>query len=287
MIVSHLRGGLGNQFFQYAVGRALALRRKTNLVLDAEWFDQVHPPEITPRTFELYRYRIKARQLLASERTRIWMCTSGYLRRFAFAHGWTTFKEPDFNQYYPSVMDLPGNVYLEGFWQYPDYFAGCESQIRAELMPSVGLREPDAAILKRIKDVNSISIHVRRGDYLTSGRFMGVLPMAYYTGAMAWMLERIENPHFFVFSDDPDWTRSNILIDAPVDYMAHKGVDTAFNDFHLMTQCRHHIIANSSFSWWAAWLSSNTTPVVVAPARWFAELAPGNHSRLPASWIAL
>lgn len=181
------------------MGRALALRRKTKLVLDAEWFDQIHLG-MEPRRFDLYRYRIKARQLLASDRERIQMCTTGNLRRFAFAYRWPNFKEPDFNQYYPSVMHLRGNVYLEGYWQCPDYFAGCESQIRAELMAGVGLREPDAAILRRIKDVNSISIHVRRGDYLTSGRFIGTLPMAYYTSAIAWMVERIENPHFFVFS---------------------------------------------------------------------------------------
>jgi hypothetical protein len=286
MIVSHLRGGLGNQLFQYAMGRALALRRKTELILDAEWFDGTHPG-MESRTFELGRYGIKVRQLLSSERKWIQRCTAGDLKRFSFVHRWTYFKEADFNQYYPSAVDLRGNVYLEGYWQYPDYFADCENLIRAELMPRREVCEVDPAIVKRIKDVNSISIHVRRGDYLTSARFIGALPMAYYTSAIAWMAERIENPYFFVFSDDPDWVRANILIDGHVEYMAHDGVDSMFRDLHLMAECRHHIIANSSFSWWAAWLSSDKSPLVVAPKRWFAELPPGNHPRLPANWIAL
>jgi len=286
MIVSSLRGGLGNQFFQYATGRALARRRKTELVLDVEWFNHNHPGS-EPRTFELYRYRIQARTLLASERKWIQRFTVGRMKRFAFAHRWTRFKEPDFNQYYPSTLDLGGNVYLDGYWQYPDYFADCEDLIRAELVPSAAVSEQDCAIVRRIKEVNSVSIHVRRGDYLTSGQFIGVLPLTYYTRAITWVMSRVKSPHFFVFSDDSDWVRANFLIDAPVEYVVHDGADAAFKDLHLMAQCQHHIIANSSFSWWAAWLCSSESPLVLAPMRWFAKHAPGTHSRLPPNWVSL
>jgi hypothetical protein len=284
MIVTRIRGGLGNQFFMYATGRALALRRKAELALDTEWYQTRPGPR---RPFVLNRYPIQARQLLASERRWIQMCTTGNLKAFAFAHRWAQFKEQNFNEYYPSVTDLRGNIYLDGFWQFPDYFADCESVIRAELMPTAGVHEVDYAMVNRVKDVNSISIHVRRDDYLTSARFIGALPVAYYTSAIAWMVNRVENPHFFVFSDDPAWARANILIGGPVDYIAHDVEDSPFKDLHLMAQCHHHIIANSTFSWWAAWLSSSESPLVVAPMRWFAEVAPGNHSRLPTSWNAL
>jgi hypothetical protein len=197
----------------------------------------------------------------------------------------THFKEVDANQYYPTVMDLRGNVYLEGYWKFPDYFANCENLIRDELTPRRSC-EADSAIAGRIKDVNSVSSHVRRGDYLLVPN-IGVLPMAYYARAIAWMIERVERPHFFVFSDEPDWAKANVLIDAPVDYIAHDGVDSAFKDFYLMAKCRHHIIANSSFSWWAAWLSNSKSPLVVAPMHWFAGLPPANHPRLPANWKAL
>jgi hypothetical protein len=285
MIVSHLRGGLGNQFFQYAMGRALAIRRKTELVVDVEWFFETHPG-MEIRTFELARYGLNVRQLLASERKWIQRCTTGDRKPFSFVHRWMYFKEPD-HQYYPSAVDLHGNVYLEGYWQYPDYFADCEELIRAELTPRGEVSKVDPAIAKGIEDTNSISIHVRRGDYLTSGRFIGALPIDYYTNAIAWMVKRIENPYFFIFSDDPDWARANILVDGHVEYMVHDGVGSTFRDLHLMALCRHHIIANSSFSWWAAWLSSNRSPLVVAPQRWFAELPPANHPRLPANWVAL
>jgi hypothetical protein len=282
MIVSRIRGGLGNQFFQYAVGRALARRRKTKLLLDVEWFDR--PDSL--RTFDLHRYRIQARKLLDSERQWIQKCTNGDFKRFGFVHRWTHFKEPDFNRYYPSVLDLRGNVYLDGFWQYPDYFVDCQDVICSELMPSAAVIEPNSKLIQRIQDGNSISVHVRRGDYLT-WRFIGALPTAYYERAVALMISRVKSPHFFVFSDDPDWVRGNFAIDAPVDYMAHDARDARFKDLYLISLCRHHIIANSTFSWWAAWLSSSKSALVVAPRQWFAELSPDSHSRLPPTWIAL
>ena len=285
MIVTRLCGGLGNQFFQYAAGRALALRCHTDLALDTEWFERTIPG-MEPRTYELHRYPIRARLLRDPEREKIRSRLAAGRKRFSFPPRWTQFTEPDFNCYHPAVLGLRGHVYLDGFWQYPDYFQDAAPQIRAELVPSAAVCDPDPAIVRRIKEVNSVSIHVRRGDYLTSGQFIGALPAAYYSAALAWISSRVENPHFFVFSDDPNWVRENFPIAARVDYMAHEGPDAAFKDLHLMSECRHHVIANSSFSWWAAWLSSSESPLVVAPARWFAQLPPSTHSRLAQGWTA-
>ena len=286
MIVTRLCGGLGNQFFQYAAGRALALRCHTELALDTEWFEQTNPG-MEARTYELHRYPIQARLLRDREREKIRSRLAAGRKRFSFLPRWTQFTEPDFNAYHPALLGLRGPVYLEGFWQYLDYFQDAASEIRAELIPSAAVPDPDSVIVRQIKEANSVSVHVRRGDYLTSGQFIGALPATYYRDALAWISSRVENPHFFVFSDDPNWVKENFPIAARADYMDHSGPDSTFQDFHLMSECRHHIIANSSFSWWAAWLSSRDSPHVVAPARWFAQLAPSTHSRLPPAWTAL
>ena len=257
MIVSRLRGGLGNQFFQYAVGRALARRRKTKLLLDVEWFDR--PDSL--RTFDLHRYRIQARKLLDSERQWIQKCTNGDFKRFAFVHRWTHFKEPDFNRYYPERTRSPRQRLFGRILAIPRLFLDCQDVIRSELMPSAAVIEPNSELIQRIQGGNSISVHVRRGDYLT-WRFIGPLPTAYYERAVALMISQVKSPHFFVFSDDPDWVPGNFAIDAPVDYMAHDVMDARFKDLYLMSLCQHHIIANSTFSWWAAWLSSSKSALV-------------------------
>jgi hypothetical protein len=222
-----------------------------------------------------------------SERRWIETCTTGRLKYFAFGHRWTEFAEPDFNQYYSTVHRLRGNVYLRGYWQYPDYFAEIKDLIRIELEPSAAATETSLQTLALVKQVNSVSLHVRRGDYLTSGQFIGALPSAYYESAINLVKGRVIDPHFFVFSDDPAWARANIAINAPATYVSHETVDAAFDDLYRMAACQHHIVANSTFSWWAAWLSEAPSSLVVAPARWFAQLPPGSHSRLPATWISI
>ena len=150
-----------------------------------------------------------------------------------------------------------------------------------------GMPDPiNESYLEKIIDCESVSVHVRRGDYVsnpTTAQVHGFLGLEYYQKAMNTMLEKIDNPHFFVFSDDPEWTERNIKTDAPVTYIKYNGAKN-YEDLRLMSTCKHHIIANSSFSWWGAWLSPDRENIIIAPKRWFKSDKLNARDLIPEPW---
>jgi hypothetical protein len=144
-------------------------------------------------------------------------------------------------------------------------------------------------LAEEINTVNAVSLHVRRGDYVSNPRTMatnGVCPLSYYDSAIRYICARVDAPHFFVFSDDMDWVRENLNIDHPCRYVDHNCSTESFNDMRLMSMCRHHIIANSSFSWWGAWLNPREDKIVIAPKKWFAN-SNDTKDLLPFGWATL
>ena len=199
------------------------------------------------------------------------------------------YREPHFH-FDPSFASLKAPVHLMGYWQSPRYFGEIADVLRRDFTPLTPLDPANAAVAAQIDACDSVSLHVRRGDYVanpTTAKYHGICSIDYYQSAIALMRRKVASPHLFVFSDDPDWVRDNLAFDVPTTFVAANSADHGYRDMQLMTRCKHHILANSSFSWWGAWLNPSSDKIVIAPKNWFA--APGIDTRdlVPEAWIRL
>jgi hypothetical protein len=196
--------------------------------------------------------------------------------------------EPYF-QYWPGITTVNAPCYLVGYWQSERYFKNVSDVIRKDFTFCQPLNEQNAAIAEQIGSVNAVSLHVRRGDYINNPKALathGLCPHSYYEAAIRYIEERVVTPYFFVFSDDMQWVRENIKIDHPCYYVDHNHGKESYNDMRLMSMCTHNIVANSSFSWWGAWLNSHTDKIVIVPQKWFVN---NNNVKdlFPSGWVVL
>lgn len=290
MIGSYIAGGLGNQMFQYAAGRALALRHRTALRLDLTSFGSSRHFE-TVRQFELGKLAIDVAPTtpLASLTFRLARRNNAALSRLS---GWRIMREESLGHYDPQFETLPDNTYVYGYWQSWRYFNSAAEQIRAELQPRAPLSAESERRRDRMRSVNSLSLHVRRGDYLTAAGardLHGVLDLDYYSGAVRHVQERLSDVEGFVFSDDLDWCRETFAnLQLPLTFVDANHGDDSWQDIYLMAACRNCIIANSSFSWWGAWLGDGPNKpdrIVIAPRRWFAGMDVAIADRCPPNWL--
>lgn len=294
MIIVGLFGGLGNQMFQYAAGQAAAARLATELKLDLSYFSD-QPAGNTPRKYELNCFNLPQDFATKNDLQQIHgKPLFGYLfkkikQKFKPYYEKAYFLEQAFT-YDPHILDISGDTYLEGYWQSEKYFLDQAELIRNNLTFSSPPQTENASLLKKICSCNSIGIHIRRSDYLTNPnahKTHSTCPAEYYTQALALLLTKVENPQIFVFSDDPSWAKKNILINAPVTFITHNDPEKGFEDLRLLSNCQHFIIANSSFSWWGAWLSKNKNKQVIAPKQWFKREKLNTKDLLPENWLKI
>lgn len=299
MIITNLMGALGNQMFQYAAGRRLAHRHNTNLKLDTTGYEHQAAVD-TKRKYMLDVFNINAgiatddeTFLLKGRRGSFWERVA-YLRLpFIPNHG-SYFFEKSPHIFYPQVLNLPDNTYLEGWFQMDKYFADIEDILRKEFTFKKSSTGKNKRTLDLIKSVNSVSIHIRRGDYVTNPfaqRTHGALPSQYFLSAIKTMQKKLSRPTFFVFaefSQDFEWVRENIKAN-DVGIVLVRGNDTwhGYEDLRLMAACKHNIIANSSFSWWAAWLNPNLKKIIIAPKKWFNDQNIDTSDRVPKGWLQI
>ncbi len=305
-ITVFLRGGLGNQMFQYALGFHLAKKNNAELMLDTTFLNDRFPRrEFTYRTFDLdifaflfERERVNKGVLRSSESEGgyAWECKPRFTtlskisEKFPIPGVWLgldlTFlaaknifgiqkiiKEKKDYIFEPEVLSAKGNIVLWGYWQTEKYFADIAPDISKEFSFKEKLSGEAAEIAKKIKNTNSVSIHIRRGDYAkfkNVKKIVGDTDISYYGRAISYIAELVSKPHFFVFSDDIAWCRENVRIPFPATYLDEKtaGPKNAYH-LELMSLCKHNIIANSTFSWWGAWLNQNQGKIVVAPKKWY------------------
>ena len=279
MIVTRLEGGLGHQLFQYAAGRRLSIARGVPLRVDRPAVDG------GPRPSALSPFAINAADAGPAARAdfeaQTW--TERAIRRMR-GRQLVRERSPRFD---PSILELSGDVYLDGQWQSEQYFADAADVIRGELAWQTTPGSWSADLLARIASGNTVSVHVRRGDRVSDPRLAGVhgtCPVAYYRRAWRLIRERVPDPWFVVFSDDPAWARAQLTFLDPVKFVSDPGHRPDHDDLWLMTRCRHHVIANSAFSWWGAWLSAAVSQMVVAPDRWFADPAHDGRDVVPPAW---
>lgn len=276
-------GGLGNQMFQYAVGRALALARGTTLELDRGWYLEEGQRAKVRRVFELDSFELQARMTqYPAALVRRWEAGRLTLPRRRMVVIRAADADMAFDQ---SILDAPDRTLLIGYWQSEKYFSGVADVIRRDF----SFRRPAAAENLRmgeaIRGRGAIAVHVRRADYV-SDPMHPTLGVEYYERAARIVLGRVADPIFVVFSDDADWAKANLDFGCSTVYVT-RNAGKSWEDLRLMTLCRHHIIANSSFSWWGAWLGTSPDKVVVAPERWFGDETLDTRDLIPPGWVRL
>jgi hypothetical protein len=278
MIYVKLSGGLGNQMFQYAAARALSLRLRTELLLDISWFKHNSKTAISPRSYELGVFTVEAKKYDGQ---------SVISKLFIKKH--TVFQEKYF-QYNSDILEVSENTLLEGYWQSEKYFEDKAGEIRKDFTFNSKPTSQNYSLLREIQmNKNSISLHVRRGDYVSdkkTNQVHGLAGIDYYSRALDLISEKIREPHYYIFSDDPGWCKNNLNLKSPATFIEHNVGTSSFEDMRLMSACYHNIIANSSFSWWGAWLNANQTKTVIAPKDWFNN-AVDTSDLIPKTWIRL
>lgn len=301
MIVSRIWAGLGNQLFQYAAGKSLATFHKTTFKMDPRWYSLSIFGE-TVRRYELDVFNICAEIASEAELQNFPFTTIPKLRLArSFLPRWQTFlqkKKPhshlrsyrELNFHFdPCFFELPANVYLVGYFQSERYFKQIERQIRKEFTFKIPPSLENQLLLEKMRATPAVSLHVRRGDYLLNRRIHlhhGLCDFIYYKQAIQEIEKRIVNPHFYVFSDDIPWIQANLLIDHPIVFVTHNQGVKSYEDLRLMSHCQHHIIANSSFSWWGAWLNPQADKIVIAPKKW-TNVKLNFSDLIPTGWILL
>lgn len=291
MIVTKLIGGLGNQMFQYAAGKALALKHGVDVKVDLSELNKNAEGKYTQRHYELTVFSSNIKTAAASDLTPFINKDKSKIkrelqRRFPFLYKTLTAVERG-TSYHPEFKKYPENTYLQGFWQSELYFKEYEKEIRNEFEFKQTIIDACKPFSDPILNSNSVSLHVRRGDYVnnpSANKFHGLCSPQYYEEAISHIAASQGQIEIIVFSDDISWCKENLKFNFPI-YFLETG--SAYNDLYLMTQCRHNIIANSSFSWWGAWLNAHPGKIVVGPKQWFADTSVNTSDIIPASWIRL
>lgn len=292
MIVVKLMGGLGNQMFQYAAGRRLSNLRNTGLKLDLSFLNADTKGAYTKRDYALDVFSIKENFATEEEVISYRRLFQSRYRRFIYRKMPFLFSKAYItesgNKYHKNFINYPANTYLEGFWQSDKYFSGIENTIRNDFSfkdPPKGLNKE---LADKISNGRSVSLHVRRGDYIINESvksYHGVCPPSYYMAGLERIKQKEKDPELFIFSDDAEWCRQNLVFDHPTTYIDHNKGEKSFEDMRLMSLCKHNIIANSSFSWWGAWLNKNPDKIVIAPKEWFADPANRSEDIYPKNWL--
>ena len=284
MIITRLEGGLGNQLFQYATGRHLSIKNNTALVLDTSNY----LIDKNNRHYELRRYNVKAKT------ANIITCIFVRLGKYIIPKMTQNIRLPikyvkERNNYFnDEILSERRNIILDGYWQSEEYFKNIRDTILDDLTLLSNPDKKNKKMLKRINNSNAVCLHVRRDDYVSNPllqKYHGSLTPEYYNEAINSICDRLTDPEFFIFSDEPEWCKHNIITDRTHTYVDINGPDKAPEDLRLMSACNHFIIANSSFSWWAAWLSENKKKIIIAPKRWYREKDEGDI--VPKRWIRI
>lgn len=295
MVIVELKGGLGNQMFQYAVAKIIATKHNSKVLLDTSfYYDRRKNKNVTPRSFELDVFQNN--YIIASkEQLQRFKEIPKYLQIRKLL-GIKYVKRIIEKQYTfdSSVMKAYPPVYLKGYFQSYKYLLGSERLILETFrFKEYSLRKKNVLIKEGLQNKNSVAIHVRRGDYISNpktSRFHGNLTLDYYFKAIDIINSKVDDAHLYFFSDDIEWVKEAFKkVDNSSFFIEGNEGVWAWQDMCLMSHCNHNIIANSSFSWWGAWLNNNTEKIVIAPNKWIVSSEMGDlvSDRIPEDWIII
>jgi hypothetical protein len=300
MIVVRLIGGLGNQMFQYALGKHLALKHGTDLVVDKTYFEEVPANEehFVKREYDLDIFDIKVRELDTDSETwlpyysknpadRLKNVTRRYLNRLNSDKNYLVLREKQYFSFDKDVLESGSNTYLIGYWQNEKYFKDIEQQIRQDFSFRNGFDGNVVGLANEISHTNTVCLNIRRGDFINNPTH-GFVGMEYLSSAVAHMREKVDVQKLYVFSDEIAWCKDNLRFDIPTCFVSHNYAGFKFSSYlYLMTRCHHFIIPNSTFGWWGAWLSENPQKVVIAPKQWVNVPGLDGSEIIPDGWITI
>lgn len=279
-------GGLGNQMFQWAFARALELKTGVKTGFDMSFFSKKYS-----RPFELDIFGVKADAVTdfwtKFRLSLIWKFRKKLNGKSLF--GINFYSEPHFEYDDKAFKNAP-NTYVEGFFQTEKYFTDMEKEIREDFQFKTMPNDENQRLIEKISATNSISLHIRRGDYVQKKRYQNVYAtcsLDYYKRGVEKITENFPNPVLFIFSDDIEWVKQNLQLPFECVYVSHNTGKNSYEDMRLMSLCKHNVIANSSFSWWGAWLNNNQEKVVIAPQKWFNDDGIVQADVIPISWLRL
>lgn len=296
IFVVELLGGLGNQLFQYAFGRSIALRHDAVLYLSTQRFR-----DYQLRKYELSEFniseKIASNELLAQFESETSDERNFFKRAFQGFFGrverpvWPRHKERQGFIFDPPILNVTDQRALfSGYWQCPQYFADIKNLLSAELTLKKPPTGKNAELIENFSKSKTASIHIRRGDYITNpaaAAFHGQCTLDYYLAAAEKVVDQVKPQQFAVFSDDIEWCQQNIKLPLPALFIGHNTGVRGAEDIRLMSHCRAHIIANSSFSWWGAWLAGSRSEIVIAPSRWTLKHEGLKLDIYPSGWTLL
>lgn len=291
MIVSNIIGGLGNQMFQYACGYSLAKKLELELCLTTDMFDnyKLHNgyqldnifgiSNKTLTNFEIYNFlglrgsknirRVLSKNIASNFRPKKWI-------------------QEESIRYFDQIKTISSNAYLHGYWQSEKYFKNYEDDIKEIFsFENIDLSNKDKEIIKSMKNNPSVSLHIRRGDYTNkkNQNIFNILDVNYYLNALNNIKRNYPEYITYIFTDDPEWVSNNIIKELKESVLvSHNKGEDSFKDMILMSNADHNIIANSSFSWWGAWLNNNPEKIVIAPKIWFIDDISKSLDIVPESW---
>lgn len=292
MVTIILSGGLGNQMFQYASAKALTMRLNTSLALETYSLTK-KKTQATVRPYELDIFNINAPKV-STLRGKIFVKARPYIykhRLFFQKFGFLT--DTAAILYQPVVETIKGNIIMSGHFQNEKYFENIETELRADFTFKKPLSGKNKEIANNFKNTEPVAVHVRRGDYLTNANAAAnfvTCGKEYYENAIRYIENNVDNPTFYIFSEDIEWVKKNIDFKGyPAVFIDWNRGNDNYADMQLMSLCKHNIIANSSFSWWGAWLNANLGKIVIAPGKWFQDESKNQllDGFLPEGWIKM
>ncbi|MDB5273280.1 MAG: hypothetical protein JWO58_1647 [Chitinophagaceae bacterium] len=286
MIVVKLQGGLGNQMFQYALGKAMAKIYQSPFSLDLDFLLDRTPDKGAGFVFREYDLDVfSVHPIIAKTGQEVKYRQPGFFDRLSSGFKKRTVYKESFFQFDQRVLSVKPDVYLDGYWQSSRYFETVEKELRADFTFVHSIEKKSQELHRDILFTDSICVNVRRADFLTSG-FHGVCGMNYFEPALEYLASSLANPKAFIFSDDPVWCEENFKLKIPTQVVdhTHKGFKFS-NQLQLMAACKHFVIPNSTFAWWAVWLSNKENSKVIAPKKWFNDEHINTNDLIPAHWM--
>ena len=278
-----LSGGLGNQMFQFATGYAVAKKNNVRLSLDLKYINK----RKLFNGFELENvFNIYSKISFLNKQSSFKSLNFLEILNI-FDKSFYKFIEPHYH-YSQNILNLPKHSFLDGYWQSELYFKDYTNEIREIFSFSGNLDKENNLIIEEINSNNSISIHLRRGDFLLKqNNNHNTNLKEYYLKAINYSSKFLKNPKYFIFTDDPSWVSENFILKHSYFIVDINHGSKSFLDMHLMSLCQINIIANSSFSWWGAWLNNKKDKIVYAPKNWFNDKSICTDDLFPKSWIIL
>lgn len=281
MIIVKIKAGLGNQMFQYALGRRLSLDWHDELKLDLSWFENIKKNE-TARELDINKLNTTISK--ASEEEILKAQPNIFKKIFVKIN--SRLNKSYFYTFFPNVLKKKKVVYLDGYFQSYKYFDSIRETLLKDFTLKDGFSAEAVLIKNQIEQAGqSVAMHIRRGDYVVAYKdWHGSLDTRYYEAGLADIKKKHPNVTLFIFSDDIEWAKQNLRFENPIVFVSRPGLQ-AIEELQLMSLCTHQVIANSSFSWWGAWLNKNPEKIVVAPKQWLAAADINTKDLLPLDWV--